>query len=142
MNELTGSNVYNIREHKGVAGGRYMSGALFDSYIEQYGGELSRLALSLCHNFHDADDLYQDTWVKAMRFYNRYNPDKPFDKWLFTICVNTFKDRMRAHGNSRQAYFKSSEEKERFLESISGETEPDDDKLDLMTAIGTLPHMH
>ena len=37
-----------------------------DQYIRQYGRRLYGLCRSLCRNVQDADDLYQDTWLKAL----------------------------------------------------------------------------
>ena len=51
---------------------------------------LRRYAFVLCRNHHDADDLVQETLVKAIASANTYNPDKKLRIWLFAILHNTF----------------------------------------------------
>ncbi len=93
-----------------------------------YSRDLSRLCLSLCTSPQDAEDLFQDTWLRALRNYSKYDESKPFDKWLFTICVNTFKNTLKLSYNKRKAEFPTLEDKERFLNSI-----PDESSLTLET---------
>lgn len=91
---------------------------LLNRYISVYQEDLTRLCISLCRNIPDAEDLYQDTWLKVMCKYQKYDESKPFDKWLFTICVNTYKDRQKSFWKKKQFHFSSNEDKELFLSSI------------------------
>lgn len=68
---------------------------MLDDKIEAYGARLYALCLRLCRSKWDADDLYQDTWCKAMRAYGRYDPSREFGAWLTTICVNVYRDQYR-----------------------------------------------
>ncbi len=98
----------------------------FQEYVDLYSKDLSRLCLSLCCNTQDAEDLFQDTWLKAMKNYHKYNSKYPFDKWLYAICVNTYKNTLKLHYNRNKAVFNTAEDKEYFLYSI-----PDDSSLNL-----------
>ena len=51
---------------------------IFEEYINLYSGELTRFCISLCGNKADADDLFQETWYKAMKNYDKYNDAYPF----------------------------------------------------------------
>jgi RNA polymerase sigma-70 factor (ECF subfamily) len=44
----------------------------------------------MTHNPEDAEDLVQDTLVRAYRFYDRYEPGTNFRAWLFKILTNTY----------------------------------------------------
>ncbi len=110
----------------------------FDQYVEQYGARVSALAWSLCRSRADAEDLYQETWMKAMRHFDRYCPEKPFDKWIAAICVNTYKNTFRAFQRSRQMQFRSNEEKDYFLESLFEGREDRDTLIALRQAIEAL----
>ncbi len=68
---------------------------MFDEEIAAHGPRLYALCLRLCRNRWDADDLYQDTWYKALRAYKKYDSSRPFAAWLTTICVNTYRDQYR-----------------------------------------------
>ena len=41
---------------------------MINEYIRQYGKRLYGLCMVLCKNKYDADDLYQDTWLKVVKY--------------------------------------------------------------------------
>lgn len=109
-------------------------------YIDEYSGELTRLCISLCASDADAEDLFQDTWYRAMKNFEKYNSEMPFDKWLFAICVNLYKNSLKLAYNRKRVEFKSDEEKERFLNSIPNcDDESRDKYLELHRAVASLP---
>lgn len=57
--------------------------------------EVSRFALSLERDEADADDLVQETYLKAYEAWDTYTPGTECRGWLFTICRNTFYRRRR-----------------------------------------------
>src|ERR1051325_4955708 len=52
--------------------------------------DVYRFALSLTHDSVDADDVVQDTFLRAYRSWHTYVPDSDCRRWLFTICRNVF----------------------------------------------------
>lgn len=88
-----------------------------DKYIEQYGQRLYGLCVHLTGNCHDADDLYQETWLKVLRFLTRYDPARDFGPWLTSICVNTYRDLRKKRWRSPFFdLFRDSEEKDAVME--------------------------
>jgi RNA polymerase sigma-70 factor (ECF subfamily) len=57
-------------------------------------------AMRLTRNRSDAEDLVQDTFVKALRFEDQFTAGTNLKAWLFTILHNTWKNRLR--GAARQ----------------------------------------
>ncbi len=45
----------------------------------------------------DADDLYQDTVLKAFQYFNSYDRDRAFKPWIFRIASNIIRDYFRKH---------------------------------------------
>ena len=52
-------------------------------------------ALRLTRNRADAEDLVQDSVVKALRFEARFTPGTNLKAWLYTILHNTWRNRRR-----------------------------------------------
>jgi RNA polymerase sigma-70 factor, ECF subfamily len=61
------------------------------SYLEP----LYATALRLTRNQADAEDLVQDTFVKAFRFSEQFTPGTNLKAWLYTILHNTWRNRLR-----------------------------------------------
>jgi RNA polymerase sigma-70 factor, ECF subfamily len=59
---------------------------------------LYRSALRLTHNRAEAEDLVQETYLKAFKGFHRFNPGTNCRAWLFTILRNTFLNRVRGAG--------------------------------------------
>lgn len=57
--------------------------------------QLRAFAISLTRNSNAADDLVQDTIVKAWRKFDHYEPGTNLQAWLFTILRNTFYSDLR-----------------------------------------------
>ena len=58
---------------------------------------VSRYARLLTRDKSDADDLTQETFLRAYSNWSTFRPDSDCRKWLFTICRNTFlRSRQRA----------------------------------------------
>jgi RNA polymerase sigma-70 factor (ECF subfamily) len=52
-------------------------------------------AMRLTHNPREAEDLVQDTLLKAYRFFHRFESGTNAKAWLFKILHNTFINRYR-----------------------------------------------
>jgi len=59
---------------------------------------LFNLALRLCGNRADAEDLTQETCLRAFRHFDRFTPGTNCRAWLFAILHNTFINRVKRQG--------------------------------------------
>ena len=57
--------------------------------------EVTRFALSLERDEADADDLVQETFLKAYEAWHTYTPGTECRGWLFTVCRNAFYKRRK-----------------------------------------------
>lgn len=63
--------------------------------FSRYTGPLYRFVGRLCGNAADAEDLVQDTCVKAWRKLSSFQSDRSFKAWIFTIARNTVFDHLK-----------------------------------------------
>ncbi|MET4081979.1 RNA polymerase sigma factor (sigma-70 family) [Pedobacter sp. UYP30] len=62
----------------------------FNSKIDSHILSLRQNALRFTKDLDKANDLVQDTFLKAIRFYKQFKPDTNLRAWLFVIMKNTF----------------------------------------------------
>lgn len=62
----------------------------FSTMIKDHSPSLRSHALRYTKNDDDADDLVQDTMIKAIRFYKNFEEGTNIKGWLFVIMRNTF----------------------------------------------------
>ena len=62
----------------------------FENAELPYRDQLFKTALRLARNSEDAEDLLQDTYMKAYRHYASFSPGTNLKAWLFKILKNTF----------------------------------------------------
>ncbi|MEO5657460.1 MAG: sigma-70 family RNA polymerase sigma factor [Nitrospiria bacterium] len=67
--------------------------AEFEALTLGYLDSLYAFALILTGNSDDAYDLVQDAYLRAYRFYHRYQPVTNYKAWLFTLTKNLFINR-------------------------------------------------
>ena len=122
-----------------MKGGAMPDSTTLDERIIEHGPALSRLCAALCGNRADAEDLYQDTWLKVIRFIDGYDADRPFQKWLFTIAVNSFRNTKKSAWAKRHYEFPSQDSQQRFFDSIPDKDTPREDYEALATCVAQLP---
>ena len=106
---------------------------------------LYRTALRLTRSPADAEDLVQETYLKAFRAADRFEPGTNLRAWLFTILHNTARNRVR--DRARDAVTVDSETVERAADLVAGRTgeTPETELLrgtldpDLQAAVDALP---
>jgi len=68
---------------------------MLELLIQRYETPLYTLCRKLTRDRMDADDLYQDTWVAAVRGLAGFSLERSFRAWLFAICLNRYRDLYR-----------------------------------------------
>lgn len=67
----------------------------FDTLVERYHKQAYNIAYRMAGNHADAEDLTQEAFIRAFRFFGQYRRELPFDSWLYKIMSNVFIDRLR-----------------------------------------------
>ena len=72
--------------------------------ISHYESALYARAMRLVRGHSDAWDLVQDTYERALRGHNGFEPGTNLRQWLMTIMYNLFLDRCRRQAREPRAY--------------------------------------
>lgn len=102
----------------------------FDDALARHGAEIYRYALHLTRNRPDADDLYQETALKAYRAWDRLPCDANHRAWLYRIATNTFLSDKRKTSRLRSL------DATTMAESIPATSQDNDGRLDAGTLLG------
>lgn len=70
----------------------------FEQLVRRFERRVLRFLDTMVNNRQDAEDLAQDTFIKAYKSIHRFNPQYKFATWLFTIAKRTA---MNHHRDSR-----------------------------------------
>jgi RNA polymerase sigma-70 factor (ECF subfamily) len=116
----------------------------FEAEALSYVDSLYGTAMRLTRNQADAEDLVQETYLKAFRFAKRFERGTNLKAWLFTILHNTFRNRRR--DAARDGTIVDSELVERSEPQLVGQIETPEQILlresldaDLQVAIDAVP---
>ena len=86
-----------------------MSTLEFNYKLLDIRNNMEGMAYSLTLNKEDADDLFQETYLKALRNKDKFNPHTNIKAWTYTIMKNTF---INAYRKKKRAntFFDSTDE--------------------------------
>jgi len=79
-----------------------MSGDGFEVVVAAHHGEIYRYLRRATGRPSEADDLSQETFLRAFRAYRSLPPDANVRAWLFTIATNLCRNRHRAGKRQRR----------------------------------------
>lgn len=76
--------------------------------FELLAGRYKDMAYNLCYNitgdYDEAMDCAQDSFIKAYRNLHRFEFRSAFSTWLYTICVNTCRNRITSSWNRKRIH--------------------------------------
>ena len=67
----------------------------FVNLLHRHSSKIYGLALRLCGNPVDGEDLAQETFIAAYRRLDQFRGEADFGSWAYRICVNLWKNRVR-----------------------------------------------
>ncbi len=63
--------------------------------IEVYKGPVFNLAYRMTDSYQDADDLTQETFIRAYQRLQQFDQDKKYFTWLYTISINLIRNHLK-----------------------------------------------
>ncbi len=67
----------------------------FNIIVRNWANKLFNSAIRLCGNVQTAEDIIQETFIKAYKNINSLNDEKLFNIWIRRILINTWKNYVR-----------------------------------------------
>ena len=93
---------------------------MIEKYIQEYGQRLFHLCLKLERNKTNAEELYQETWIRVLKNFGSYKPEFEFYPWVTMVCVNCYRNLMKKRAfDSLFLSFTDNDAKDSYLESIA-----------------------
>src|SRR5262249_53949861 len=114
-----------------VATRRFVDHAGFEAVVAAHHDEIYRYLLRTTGRRSDADDLSQDTFLRAYRAYGSLARDTNVRAWLFTIATNLCRNHFRALKRRHAAYAAAGE-------TLSQRGTPGQDGVTLGREVGVL----
>jgi RNA polymerase sigma factor (sigma-70 family) len=72
--------------------------AAFETLYGRHKGPVFRFVLRSVKGNAEAEEIFQDVWMRAIEARGRYQPKAKFTTWLYTIAHNRLVDHWRAKG--------------------------------------------
>ena len=129
--------------------GRYAERSAFDRLVDRYHRQAYNVAYRMTGNHADAEDLTQESFLRAYRFFDRYDPTLPFENWLYRIMSRVLVDEIRKRPKApHQSLYQRTADGDTVCMEIE-DTQPNPEQqvlseaLDdyLQDALNTLPHV-
>ena len=74
--------------------------AAFEELVRQYDRVVLRLAMNITGSQEDAQDIYQEAFLRAYVNLNRFRFECSFYTWIYRIATNLCLDHLRAGGTA------------------------------------------
>lgn len=74
------------------------AGRAIPALFVSHGARVRGLALKLCRNAADADDMVQEVFLRAYRRWSTFRGEADAGTWLYTIAARACRDRLRRKG--------------------------------------------
>lgn len=94
-------HVYLLKKNQKITA---MTTIQFNNHLLSLQEKLLYFALKLTSNDDDAQDLLQDTILKALTYQNQFTANTNFKAWVFTIMKNTFINNYRRNKKNQNTF--------------------------------------
>lgn len=88
-------NIVNVSETTWIKQARNGDDDAFSALVEAYQKPVYNLCYRMLSNARDAEDAAQETFLRAYKAIDRYDPKRKFSTWLLTIASNYCIDQYR-----------------------------------------------
>ena len=86
--------------------------AAFEELVNRYEKKIYRLGMNITGNPEDAEDVLQDTFLKAFEHLPEFREDSRFYTWIVRIAVNEALMKLRKRRSSKEVRFEETEDQD------------------------------
>jgi len=110
----------------------------FEKLLKRYLKPIYNFLYQLAKNQAVVDDLVQETFIKAWKYISKFDRDKKFKVWIFTIAKNTAYDFFKKKKSTPFSFFRNDDGSNKLEEINEEKPLPDEilEKKDLTNLIG------
>lgn len=116
--------------------------AAFGLLVDKYKGSVYALAYTKLGNFHDAQDITQEVFLKAYQKLCTLKQCDRFLSWLYAITSNLCKDFLRSKSSRPDGEYLADQEKGRLDRISMCSYQEDEIHITLQEALSELPEIH
>jgi len=98
----------------------------FDQLYSRHSQPLLQYIANSCGSHADAQELFQEVWMKVIKQRDKYDASAPFKPWLFTIARNRMIDLFRSNTRRATTNFGFDEPAPNQVSTINQPLEPDE----------------
>jgi len=84
-----------MEEHELICRVRDGDPSAMDEIVDEYKSPLFAFILRMTGNHAAAEDVFQETWLRVVRYIDAFRGDSKFSTWLFQIALNLCRDAER-----------------------------------------------
>ena len=115
----------------------------FGELVRRYEGRLVRVILRFINDLDVAEDLAQETFLRAYERLDQFDPSRRFSPWLFRIGVNITLDYHRKRKRRVWASLFTDRSREKWIEPEVSDPRPEIDlQQEVRMVIGQLPEKY
>ncbi len=107
----------------------------FRGLVERHSRSVFRVAYRMTGNEHDADDVVQETFLRAYRQIEKFEERANFGTWLHRIAVNCSLDLLRSRGRYERHHINDHQDEDGEMTREFESTDPQPDRLLLSTEL-------
>lgn len=121
-----------------------MNNCEFTALVNSQTDTLKAHAMRFTHDLEDANDLIQDTLIKALRFASSFEPGSNLSGWLYVIMKNTFINNYKKSANRSSLISIEEELTSDQLKHSAAKNDAEGKFLmeEILSALGTLPEVY
>ncbi len=115
----------------------------FGELVQRYEHRLVRVILRFIRNVDTAEELAQETFLRAYERLDQFDPSRRFSPWLFRIGVNLTLDCQRKRRRRRWTQLFTDRSPDRWLEPVQADPRPEQDlQQEVRTVIEQIPEKY